>query len=143
MPMTSPHPYTAAPKSAFWSRSVARDWSPTKLVNADRPLIRAGEKVVSAGSCFAANIVPYLERAGLMYVWAETRHPAFADLLPENLGYEKFSASYGNVYTPRQLLQLLKRCLGTFVPIEDRWITDAGVIDPFRPGLRYHAVCER
>jgi hypothetical protein len=141
--MRSPHPYSSAPKSSFWSRSVARDWRPTELVQPGEPLIRTGERVVSAGSCFAANIVPHLERAGFIYVRTEARHPGFSDLPTENLSYEKFSAAYGNIYTPRQLLQMLKRCLGAFVPVENKWVDGPAVIDPFRPGLRYHAVGER
>jgi hypothetical protein len=87
--------------------------------------------------------VPFLEGAGFEYLRTERRNPAFSYGGPENLGYENFSAAYGNIYTPRQLLQLLRRCLGSFRPAEDRWYTDAGVIDPFRPGLRYHALTDR
>ncbi|MBI2698218.1 hypothetical protein BHQ23_20565 [Mycobacterium gordonae] len=87
--------------------------------------------------------MPFLERAGFEYLRIERRNPAFLNVRPENLGYENFSAAYGNIYTPRQLLQLLRRCRGSFRPAEDRWHTDAGVIDPFRPGLRYHALTDR
>jgi hypothetical protein len=95
--------------------------------------------VVSAGSCFASNLVPWLERAGIEYVRTEKPHPMLA-YLPENLGYRNFSAAYGNIYTVRHLRQLLERAIGKFQPHEDRWYDDSGhVIDPFRPGLRYPA----
>ena len=136
------HPYQNAPDRSFWSRSVSSGFDIRQLVDHDAPLIRPGEPVASAGSCFASNLVPYLERAGFEYVRTERRNPAFSNVRPENLGYENFSAAYGNIYTPRQLLQLLHRCMGTFRPIEDRWHTDTGVIDPFRPGLRYHALTD-
>ncbi|MEB3065325.1 GSCFA domain-containing protein [[Mycobacterium] zoologicum] len=136
------HPYRNAPGRSFWSRSVSSGFDVRQLVDHDGPLIRPGEPVASAGSCFASNLVPFLERAGFEYLRAERRNPAFSDVHPENLGYEKFSAAYGNIYTPRQLLQLLRRCQGSFRPAEDRWHTDAGVIDPFRPGLRYHALTD-
>src|SRR5688500_11179652 len=105
------HPYRLAPKSSFWSRAISKDWNPSTVVRIDpqHPLIRKGDKVVSAGSCFASNIIPYLEKAGLTYLRTEERHPAFRDLEPETLGYDNFSAAYGNIYTARQLLQLLKR----------------------------------
>jgi hypothetical protein len=83
--------------------------------------------------------VPSLEQAGFTYLRTEAVHPAFADLPKERFGYQRYSAAYGNVYTARQLLQLLKRALGMFVPVEDRWVTPSAVIDPFRPGLRYPA----
>jgi hypothetical protein len=87
--------------------------------------------------------VPYLERAGFYYVRTEPQHPAFSDLDTEALGYANFSAAYGNIYTARQLLHLLQRCLGLFQPAEDRWQSAGAVIDPFRPGLRYPAGSNR
>lgn len=93
---------------------------------------------MSAGSCFASNLVPWLERAGIEYVRTETPHPALA-ALPENLGYRNFSAAYGNIYTARQFAQLLERATGRFAPVEDRWIEDGRWVDPFRPGLRQPA----
>ncbi|HVB18637.1 MAG TPA: GSCFA domain-containing protein [Stellaceae bacterium] len=144
--MAVPHPYKSAPKSSFWSRAVAADWSPAEVVQvagSREILIRKGDRVVSAGSCFASNIVPYLEKAGLTYLRTETTHPAFQDLEPEPLGYAKFSAAYGNIYTARQLLQLLKRSLKTFSPVEDRWPAGDDIVDPLRPGLQYRARSDR
>ena len=132
------HPYRHQPARAFWSRSVSENYSPTALVETAQPLIRHDDLVVSAGSCFASNLVPYLEASGFTYLRTEQVHPAFAHL-PENLGYRNFSAAYGNIYTTRQLRQLLERALGTFQPEENRWHVDGFVIDPFRPGLRYPA----
>ena len=133
------HPYKHSTARAFWSRAVSAGWRPDEVVTSEQPLIRAGEKVVSAGSCFAANLVPYLERAGFEYLRTETPHPAFQSCADEALSYGKFSAQYGNIYTSRQLLQLLQRALGRFRPTEDRWLGYDGIIDPFRPGLRFKA----
>lgn len=132
------HPYENAPARAFWSRSVAADWDPATTVTG-APLIRSGDKVVSAGSCFAANMVPHLETAGFSYVRTERRHPRFIGVAPESFSYGKFSAGYGNIYTARQLVQLVERCLCRFSPAEDRWPSDGAIVDPFRPGLRYGA----
>ncbi|HVY84456.1 MAG TPA: GSCFA domain-containing protein [Caulobacterales bacterium] len=137
------HPYRAAPDRAFWSRAVARDFAARDLVTRDVPLLRAEDRVISAGSCFAANLVPYLERAGFKYLRTETPHPEFVWAPPEAMSYDKFSAAYGNIYTPRQALQLLHRAMDAFHPREDRWIEAGAVIDPFRPGLRYKARTER
>jgi tetratricopeptide (TPR) repeat protein len=141
----SPHPYKSAPKSSFWSRAVSKDWDPSKVVCTDSQnrLIRKGDKVVSAGSCFASNIISYLEQAGLTYLRTEELHPAFQDLEPEALGYGNFSAAYGNIYTARQLLQLLKRCCNMLSPAEDRWKIGDEIVDPLRPGLRYRARSDR
>lgn len=133
------HPYSSLPNRSFWSRSVSRSFSALEMVETGTSLISKDDRVVSAGSCFASNIVPYLDRDGFNYVRMETRHPWFVDLPDENLGYGKFSASYGNIYTPRQALQLLQRCLGIFHSEIDRWHADGEIIDVFRPGLRYRA----
>ena len=137
------HPYRTAPARAFWSRSVASNWNPADLISENEHLIRKDDVVMSAGSCFAANIAPYLTRAGLKYLRTEQPHPDFANGASDNFGYDKYSAAYGNIYTARQLLQLLDRSIGAFKPAEDRWQDDTRWIDPFRPGLRYPAGSER
>lgn len=143
--MTNSHPYKSAPKSSFWSRAVAKDWNPSDLIElgSHRFLIQQDDRVVSAGSCFASNIIPYLEKSGLKYSKIETVHPAFEDVQSEALGYANFSAAYGNIYTARQLLQLLKRSLNTFSPVEDRWVVGDEIVDSLRPGLRYRARSHR
>lgn len=138
------HPYKSLPPEAFWSRAVAGGgYDPSKMVGLERPLLRAGEKVASAGSCFAANVVPYLEAAGFEYVRTESAHPDFAPPPNPQFGYHAFSAAYGHIYTTRQLLQLLLRALGRFAPSEDRWHVEGNVIDPFRPGLEFPARSDR
>ena len=133
------HPYRNAPDRAFWSRAVSRSFDATTLVGDPSALVRPGEKVMTAGSCFAANLVPYLEREGFEHLRTEYAHPLYRRVAPENLSYGKFSAGYGNIYTARQLLQLFQRCTGAFRPLEDRLYADGAVIDLFRPGLRYAA----
>jgi len=140
--MVDVHPYETAPERAFWSRSVTGGLRAADFVG-QTPFIRRGEAVASAGSCFAANLVPYLESAGFHYLRTEPRHPSFAHVKSEGFRYDSFSAAYGNVYTARQLLQLLQRCLGLFTPAEDRWKTPDGIVDAFRPGLRHRAGSDR
>ena len=129
------HPYRKQPSKAFWSRAVAANWRPVDTVTPAGPLLRATDKIVSLGSCFAANLVPYLRHDGFDYVVTEPRHPAFGGTPPDNYAYDKFSAAYGNIYTARQFRQLLERALGRFQPQEDRWHAGEEIIDPFRPGL--------
>jgi len=136
------HPYRSAPDRAFWARAVASGFSPAALARTSAPLLSRGEKLASAGSCFAANLVPYLEAAGIGYVRTEMPPPAFRDVYVEAFGYHRFSAAYGNIYTARHLLQLLQRALGMFRPAEDRWHGEDRVIDPFRPGLAFPAASD-
>jgi len=131
-------PYGFAPDWSFWSRGVVRGFEPSALMVTPEKLLCLGDRVMSAGSCFAANIVPYLEKSGFHYIRTETRHPLIR-VPAENFGYDNFSASYGNIYTARQLLQLLYRALNLWQPQEDIWEIDGEFVDPFRPGLRYRA----
>jgi GSCFA family len=138
----SEHPYRSQSDRAFWSRAVAHDYNPFDVHSIPWPIMRYTDRIVSAGSCFAANVVPWLDSGGFGYVRTEVPHPAVA-YLPENLGYRQFSAAYGNIYTARQLRQLLDRSCGLFRPVEDRWYADGKVIDPYRPGLRHPATSDR
>lgn len=137
------NPYKKQPARAFWKRSVSEGLDLDDLVSAGT-LIRKGEKVASAGSCFASNIVPFIEEAGFEYVRVEDVRRSFGTFAEDNFGYSKFSANYGNIYTVRQALQLVQRALGVFKPTEDRWIIGNDlVVDPFRPGLKYPAASEK
>jgi hypothetical protein len=137
------HPYKSAPDRAFWKRAFTPGWETSSLTDGP-PLIRQGEKVASAGSCFAANIVPFLERAGFDYVRRDVAPAVFADVAADNFNYSRFSAAYGNIYTARQAAQMFRRALGRFRPAEDRWVVaDDLVVDPFRPGLKYPATSNR
>lgn len=73
-------PYSGLPPRHFWSRAVSRDYQPRDIADAPEPLIKPDDKVISAGSCFAANLVPYLEAAGLTYLYTERRHAMFSHL---------------------------------------------------------------
>lgn len=55
---------------------------------------------------------------------------------PEDLpkfGYDMYSARYGNIYSARQLLQMLQRADGSFPREEACWETNSRFYDPFRP----------
>jgi len=132
------HPYTSAPPRAFWSRSVARDFAPAAVPDVPPFRLSRQDRFMSAGSCFASNVRRYIEAAGLHYTVTERLHPLFAGAGQDGF-YDAFSARYGNVYTARQMAQLLERVLGTFSLEEDRWVEGGTWIDPFRPGLRHRA----
>lgn len=137
--MTARHPYQGIPRYSRWKQGVNEGVDARELLAGLRfSGLRHDDRVFSAGSCFASNMVPYLERAGISYVRTEPRPRSLAGL-KDGLGYDNFSARFGNIYTSRQFLQLLLRCSGQWTPREDRWRTKDGLIDPFRPGLTYRA----
>lgn len=122
------HPYHHFPDSHFWRRSVAG--RPISAIDYD-PAPRFVFKIVddrfaTAGSCFAQHFGRVLiERGGHLLI-SETRHP----MIPEGAahGYGLFSARYGNLYTTRQLRELVQQAAGLQEPIfefvqrpDDRW----------------------
>jgi hypothetical protein len=132
-------PYKSAENRAFWSRSVARDFEPGTTVDPVSVKLGPKDSFMSAGSCFASNVRRYLEPWGYSYTLTEPTHSQWPEA-EETLYYEAFSARYGNVYTARQMVQLLQRAIGTFQPAEEYWETAEGpLIDPFRPGLAHRA----
>jgi hypothetical protein len=134
------HPYKSLPPYCFWRRSVAEPaMSDVDPVIRPKFKISQTDKVVTAGSCFAQHIARYLSQSGFSYFVTETAHPLIQGKYSETYNYGVFSARYGNVYTSRQLLQLLKRAYSVFQPSEDMWVRkDGRVFDPFRPEIEPH-----
>jgi hypothetical protein len=75
-----------------------------------------------------------LRNSGYNYFIAEPGHPILPQKARDASNYGLFSCRYGNIYTARQLLQLMERAYGTFEPVEDVWFDAPDVVrDPFRP----------
>ncbi|WP_103000692.1 GSCFA domain-containing protein [Sphingobium sp. SA916] len=131
------HPYATQPAHAKWSKAVARARiSDVDPVVQGRFLIGLDDKVVTAGSCFAQHIARRLSGSGFNFHVTEKPHPLIAPEIAETYNYGVFSARYGNVYTSRQLLELLLRAQGSFEPLESHWLDDAGnFYDPYRPAV--------
>jgi GSCFA family len=130
-------PYYTLPASSFWRQAIAernaRDIDP-HLAPTFR--VTRESRIASAGSCFAQHISRALQNRGYNYFLTE-QAPGF--LTPEQEarhGFGVFSARYGNIYTTLQLLQLVWRAFGDFVPV-DQFCTDSNgrVFDLLRPRI--------
>ncbi|MDE3176336.1 MAG: GSCFA domain-containing protein [Pseudomonadota bacterium] len=132
------HPYASAPPHRFWRDAVAAPaYHDVDPVVAAKFTISAADKVATAGSCFAQHIARHLANSGFHYLVTETPHPLVRSADTGRFGYGVFTARYGNVYTTRQLLQLLQRAYGVFVAREAPWRTREGrYLDPFRPRIQ-------
>ncbi|MBV8850836.1 MAG: GSCFA domain-containing protein [Methylobacteriaceae bacterium] len=132
------HPYKDLPDHALWRRAISNVAAPDLDPVVDVPFtIGAHDKVATSGSCFAQHIGRYLRESGLNYYVTETANPIAQPNIALNLGYGVFTARYGNIYTSRQLLQLLRRAFGRFTPKEDVWVEGSTkIIDPFRPNIQ-------
>jgi hypothetical protein len=131
------HPYRQQPDHAFWNRSVAQQaWEDIDLQVAPKFSIGAEEPIASAGSCFARHMSRQLRQSGYRFLETE---PAHSILTPEEAsayGYGDFSARYGNIYTARQLLELLEQALGHRPIIEDFHETNGRFFDLLRPTIQ-------
>ncbi|RJF67314.1 GSCFA domain-containing protein [Rhodopseudomonas palustris] len=129
------NPYHNLGRKAYWKSALSQDGLPINIYRPKWPILPS-DKIMTAGSCFAQHIGHQLRRRGFQVLDAE---PA-----PENLpkqqygqfGFGMFSARYGNVYTTRQLLQLLRESLGLFSPTDAVWqAKDGGFCDALRPSI--------
>lgn len=135
------HPYTALPARAYWRSGVAEtDRDGIAGLYVPKFPITRSTAIATAGSCFAQHIGLHLRHAGCHVLDAE---PA-PDAMPENVarafGYGVYSARYGNIYTARQLLDLLREVtLGTPDP---RFVWEAAgrFHDAFRLSVEPHGL---
>ncbi|HEY1719883.1 MAG TPA: GSCFA domain-containing protein [Magnetospirillaceae bacterium] len=123
------NPYHQLPPHHHWKTQIeveslaAIDYDPSPKWSFDLSTAR----FATAGSCFAQHFARVLRENGGKYVESEIRHP----LVPETAkhGYGLFSARYGNIYTTRQLRELLEQAFGVRPTVYDlvqrpdkRWI---------------------
>jgi hypothetical protein len=131
------HPYAQAAPYRRWRRAVAE--TPPHLVDpvvAAKFRIARGDRVVTAGSCFAQHIAQHLRTSGFDFLVTESAHPLLPPEIAEQFGYGIYSARTGNIYTSRQLLQLLRRAYGRLTPKDDVWEQSGVYYDPYRPAIQ-------
>lgn len=130
------NPYKNLRNHQFWRRAVAGvERFRFDPVIETRFRIAPTQSVATAGSCFAQHISNRLSRIGFNYLVTERgEHLDAAARKEENYGV--FSARYGNLYTSRQLLQLLEECQGQRTPAEAIWRRNDGrYVDALRPQI--------
>jgi hypothetical protein len=133
------HPYLELPDRQFWKKEpgIANPPALDPVGKVPFTLSRT-DRVVTAGSCFAQHVARHLTQGGFNHLITEQPHPILQPRVVADFNYRVFSARYGNVYTARQLLQLLQRAYGAFTPLADHWPRGNGgrVVDPFRPQIQ-------
>lgn len=131
------HPYRNLPKRAFWQTSIA-ELSPFEVFEIYKPRfpIDSETRITVAGSCFAQYIGRQFKRRGYKFLDVEQAPPMLPTNRFQELGYDIYSARYGNIYTARQLIQLFQRANGTFRPKEPIWMKEGRYYDPFRPNIQ-------
>ena len=123
-----PHPYRDLPSRQSWQTGIVDAPSEGPDLAADAPFkLAADERIATAGSCFAQHLGRALAARGFPRM--EVEPTPLTEVSP-------YPARYGNIYTARQLLQLLDRAFGRFDPAEPAWQRpDGRFVDPFRPTI--------
>ena len=135
--MIAGHPYAALPDNAYWRRAVVEARLGPDLVPPGFLRLSPDDRIATAGSCFAQHIGRHLAAAGFGYLVTEPAHPIIPPDLARQAGYGVFTARYGNIYTTLQLLQLIERAYGRFLPAETAWRdADGALVDPYRPTVQ-------
>jgi hypothetical protein len=128
------HPYQAQPDRAFWRRAVTdTPWRDIDLVGKPKFRLAADARIATAGSCFAQHIARHMRKRGLQPLVVETPHPLETAAGRDTADYQAFSARYGNVYSSRQMVELVEQALGERPPIDDYCEQDGRVYDLLRP----------
>lgn len=131
------NPYAGVDKVQFWKNSVARP-QPEDLDPVVNPKfgITLQDKVATAGSCFAQHIARTLKASGFHYYVPESAPEDMDEDEAKARNYSVYSARFGNIYTVRQLLQLIERVEGAYHPEETTWPgKTGGFVDPYRPQI--------
>jgi hypothetical protein len=130
------HPYRSFPDRQFWNRAVSpKPWGEIFLDQPAKFRLGPRDRIASAGSCFARRIAEHLLTVGYNY---ELYEPCPEIIAPkaEEYGYGAFSCRYGNIYTTRQLRQLLDEALGLRSAIfRFAELAPGKVIDLMRPNI--------
>lgn len=127
-------PYEGLPPRAFWRQGVAER---TVLDGLFEPRFQVSrtDRIATAGSCFAQHVGRTLREQGFNVIDAEPL-PEGADAeTASRFGYGLFSGRYANIYTTRQLAQLLDEANGDFVPALPVWEKSGRYFDAQRPGV--------
>lgn len=131
------HPYSEMPGYRRWRWGVAEaPFTEFDPVVAFPFRISTGDRIATAGSCFAQHVARHLRLHGFHFLDTEPPHPLLSMATVQDFSYGVFSARFGNIYTSRQLLQLFRRAYGRFQPIDDVWQKLDRYFDPFRPSIQ-------
>lgn len=94
------NPYKGLDDSRYWKTCVATKEIDSLPIEIGKTFpIGPDDRIVTAGSCFAQNVGKYLVKH---YPDRLLTHDEVTDGMP------LFSAAYGNIYTSRQMLELLR-----------------------------------
>ncbi len=134
--MTIKSPYQNLPRRQFWRTSVAKAKGYYEEIYAPKFLVKPEENIMTAGSCFAQHIARHFLKRGFKVIDAEPAPRQMTKETAKKFNYGVYSARYANIYTVRQLLQLIKEAMRKPEEIEAVvWEKDGRFYDAMRPSI--------
>lgn len=132
----SASPYASLPPDRFWRTGVAES-DPATITDIYRKRfeIARTDQIATAGSCFAQHIARNLRQRGCDVMDVEPPPPGLSKADAEARGYGLYSARYANIYTARQLLQLILEANDRETPSDRVWEKNGRFFDAQRPGI--------
>ncbi len=131
--MFDTNPYRGRADHCFWRQGMA-DAGLDDLAVGLPFRIAPGDRVATAGSCFAQHLSRNLPAFGIVPMVTEVFAAAPGQ---RDEGFGVFPARFGNLYTAAQLLQLFERAYGLRRPHLRAWtLPCGGLVDPFRPRVQ-------
>lgn len=132
--MTSP--YSNLEERSFWRGGVTNRGAldPGDIYRPKFPVTRE-MRIVTAGSCFAQHVGRTLRNANFNVQDAEPFPANIDDETAQKFGYRLFSGRYGNIYTTRQLVQLIDEMRGASDPALPVWSKGGRYFDSMRPNV--------
>ncbi len=128
-------PYSRRPARAFWKNGVAADLPTNTGLYRKRYAITRSDRIATAGSCFAQHIARNLRQRDYTVLDVEPAPRLLQADDAARFGYGLYSARYGNIYTSRQLLQLLQEAFEGRDPGNIVWQKGDRFFDALRPGV--------
>ena len=128
--------FATLPPSAFWRPGVVENgpFGLAGLIQPKFPVTRESA-VATAGSCFAQHVGRALRRAGIAVLDVEPAPRGLDAATAQAYGFGLYSGRYGNIYTARQLHQLLDDCGTETLRTEAVWQRDGRFFDALRPSV--------
>ena len=132
------NPYLSAGPKSFWRTGVFDNISQINYeIYSKKFEINKQDKIATAGSCFAQHIGGRLRGNKFNVLdYEPIRNLAILKDDKTLVDPSDYSAKYGNIYTVRQLLQLVKEAFVISTPENIVWQNQDGkFIDSLRPGI--------
>lgn len=106
------HPYEMKDDKAFWKYGTLGNGADSlQQLYEPKWKLSNTSKVLTAGSCFAQYVGRHLKLAGINVIDTEPAPKFLSEEKKASYGYGLYSARYGNIYTVRQLKELLEEVI--------------------------------